>query len=402
MANDSNLIFKEIIVLHLLSKKKNVLRDSFKITKKVAEQHDISLDVILDKLISEEFLLSDSGKLSLTDKANEYLKTYNCFVIMFNHPEFDLSFDDFQSNSQWHTVKDNDIVWGIFNKRILEYTHSKMWGKLECNYSNMATLLIDEAKYEQALDFIFASAFLSTSGMCDENIVTTHMVEIWNSSVTNPLRVIIEKTGVNTDCLKDKYLNSKMVLSLLDILPFYYYNIEEACLFMLEALAKGDSKGIFTEQMLTVSLPKNKPNEEETERYFYNSTRNQMKREFGEDILAPNSRNESSTTTTNPKEPTKTPSTSNGGCYVATCVYGSYDCPEVWTLRRYRDDTLGSTWYGRLFIKAYYSVSPTIVKWLGKTKWFKRFWRVKLDKMVENLQSRGVECTPYSDREWDL
>lgn len=25
------------------------------------------------------------------------------------------------------------------------------------------------------------------------------------------------------------------------------------------------------------------------------------------------------------------------GCYVATCVYGSYDCPEVWTLRRFRD-----------------------------------------------------------------
>lgn len=23
----------------------------------------------------------------------------------------------------------------------------------------------------------------------------------------------------------------------------------------------------------------------------------------------------------------------SGGCYVATCVYGSYDCPEVWTLR---------------------------------------------------------------------
>src|SRR5699024_12626084 len=24
---------------------------------------------------------------------------------------------------------------------------------------------------------------------------------------------------------------------------------------------------------------------------------------------------------------------SSGGCYVATAVYGSYDCPEVWTLR---------------------------------------------------------------------
>ena len=25
------------------------------------------------------------------------------------------------------------------------------------------------------------------------------------------------------------------------------------------------------------------------------------------------------------------------GCYIATCVYGSYDCPQVLTLRRFRD-----------------------------------------------------------------
>ncbi len=24
---------------------------------------------------------------------------------------------------------------------------------------------------------------------------------------------------------------------------------------------------------------------------------------------------------------------SEGGYYVATCVYGPYDCPELWTLR---------------------------------------------------------------------
>ena len=88
------------------------------------------------------------------------------------------------------------------------------------------------------------------------------------------------------------------------------------------------------------------------------------------------------------------------GCYVATCVYGSYDCPEVWTLRRYRDNTLSVTWYGRLFIKTYYAVSPTLVKWFGKTKWFKKLWRGKLDKMIKNLQDRGVESTPYCDKEW--
>lgn len=90
----------------------------------------------------------------------------------------------------------------------------------------------------------------------------------------------------------------------------------------------------------------------------------------------------------------------NGGCYVATCVYGSYDCPQVWTLRRYRDDTLGSTWYGRLFIRTYYAISPTLVKWFGNTNWFKKLWKGKLDRMVTKLQSKGVEDTPYEDKKW--
>lgn len=88
------------------------------------------------------------------------------------------------------------------------------------------------------------------------------------------------------------------------------------------------------------------------------------------------------------------------GCYIATCVYGSYDCPEVWTLRRYRDNMLGSSWYGRAFIKLYYAISPTIVKWFGKTKWFKKMWKNKLDKMVKKLNNSGVDNTSYQDKKW--
>lgn len=88
------------------------------------------------------------------------------------------------------------------------------------------------------------------------------------------------------------------------------------------------------------------------------------------------------------------------GCYVATAVYGSYDCPEVWTLRRYRDYDLAETWYGRAFIHTYYAISPTLVKWFGDTEWFKNMWRGKLDRMVKDLQSKGYEDTPYDDRNW--
>ena len=93
--------------------------------------------------------------------------------------------------------------------------------------------------------------------------------------------------------------------------------------------------------------------------------------------------------------------TSSGcGCYVATAVYGSYDCPQVWTLRRYRDYTLAQTWYGRAFIKTYYAISPPLVKWFGHTNWFRNMWKPSLDKMVRKLNDKGVSDTPYQDKKW--
>lgn len=87
------------------------------------------------------------------------------------------------------------------------------------------------------------------------------------------------------------------------------------------------------------------------------------------------------------------------GCYVATAVYGSYDCPQVWTLRRFRDDYLASVWYGKLFISFYYYISPNLVKLFGNTHWFNRHFKNKLDKMVLNLQAKGYASTRYIDKD---
>ncbi len=88
------------------------------------------------------------------------------------------------------------------------------------------------------------------------------------------------------------------------------------------------------------------------------------------------------------------------GCYIATAVYGSYDCPEVWVLRRFRDYTLSNSWYGRSFICLYYVISPKIIKWFGKTEWFKKLWKPRLDKIVNYLMDKGVANTPYNDNNW--
>ncbi len=84
-------------------------------------------------------------------------------------------------------------------------------------------------------------------------------------------------------------------------------------------------------------------------------------------------------------------------CYIATAVYGSYDCPEVRILRRFRDFTLQNSLLGRLFIKSYYRISPILLKWFGHIFWFKRFCKFFLDKMIFILKSKGVSDETYND-----
>ena len=98
------------------------------------------------------------------------------------------------------------------------------------------------------------------------------------------------------------------------------------------------------------------------------------------------------------KSPNSKSQDNAGGCYVATSVYGSYDCPQVWVLRRFRDYNLAKTYRGRVFIKAYYAISPALVKRFGNTKWFNGLCRHPLDCLVKKCLAIGYSDTPYCDK----
>ena len=81
-------------------------------------------------------------------------------------------------------------------------------------------------------------------------------------------------------------------------------------------------------------------------------------------------------------EISETASNNTRGCYIATAVYGSYDSPEVIILRRFRDNVLQRHWWGRLFVRIYYFVSPPIAKWLKNTTSINSFVRRILNWFV--------------------
>ena len=86
------------------------------------------------------------------------------------------------------------------------------------------------------------------------------------------------------------------------------------------------------------------------------------------------------------------------GCYIATAVYGTYDCPELWVLRRFRDERLRASAAGRLAVRVYYAASPRLVKRFGGSGRARAFSKTLLDRFVVWLKKKGLSDRPYIGR----
>jgi exo-beta-1,3-glucanase (GH17 family) len=75
----------------------------------------------------------------------------------------------------------------------------------------------------------------------------------------------------------------------------------------------------------------------------------------------------------------------DGGCFIATAVYGSYFDPHVRILRAFRDKYLLKNHIGKVFVKLYYWLSPTIAKFIEKNCILKLAIRFALTPIVYGI-----------------
>lgn len=71
------------------------------------------------------------------------------------------------------------------------------------------------------------------------------------------------------------------------------------------------------------------------------------------------------------------------GCFIATAVYGSPYSPEVRFLRRYRDDILSKSIFGKYFIKKYYTYSPNIANRLKPLSFIKILLKMIINTFIK-------------------
>ena len=86
-------------------------------------------------------------------------------------------------------------------------------------------------------------------------------------------------------------------------------------------------------------------------------------------------------------KPQKSTASGKSGCYIATACYGNEFAPEVLHLKVFRDNILAKNYFGRLFIKSYYFLSPPIAEKLKGKERLNTFIRNQiLNKIVKRIK----------------
>ena len=78
------------------------------------------------------------------------------------------------------------------------------------------------------------------------------------------------------------------------------------------------------------------------------------------------------------------------GCFIATAAYGSSLSQEVFILRRWRDRLLLKKPFGRIFVNAYYKISPPIARIIEKSKILKRLVKAILKPLILYIKSKKL------------
>ena len=289
-----------VIVLYWIAKKKkgfDLGKNNY--PKWFMKTYGIDFEHVMLQYVQQGLLIVDNGFVKITSDGQAKIQEFDYVVYVHEHPKYCIALDDFRKAQNLHNVPLNDIVWGIFNERTITYTQKCMWGSMAANYANMTDLLIEEKRFEQALEFIFATAYLETSGMGDNNELTPihseftnkgwkklyldngmpeiFLFEINNYYVTVPFKKVQDRIHLEWPDIKERYLNSRQIAALEQLIPFRYFEKEESFEIFRQAIEADGKKSIFRLADCTRKLKWNKPDEKSTT-YFYASTENVMAR----------------------------------------------------------------------------------------------------------------------------
>lgn len=154
------------------------------------------------KSYKQIYVLSEKGKKFL-DENRDYIKIHT-------HPSWQITIDDYlkakkQSNSY---SSFNDLAWGIFNHRTIEYSKNRQYGLVRNNFYNMYQLLKEEEKNERALEMLIMVIIYDLSG-----VSTVELLELYKQGIYDKDQLL--------DSYSNIFLAPGIIKAISDLEPFY-------------------------------------------------------------------------------------------------------------------------------------------------------------------------------------
>jgi hypothetical protein len=81
-----------------------------------------------------------------------------------------------------------------------------------------------------------------------------------------------------------------------------------------------------------------------------------------------------------------------GGCFIATAAFGSKNAHEVIALRNFRDSYLNTSEAGRIFIRAYYRISPPLASFIKERPMLRGAAALALIPLVLLIENPYAAC----------
>lgn len=121
-------------------------------------------DALVDRLLEnadETFIRSKfpTRTFAISEKGQEFLNEHSAYVKLHQHLSWGISWQEFDANKR-PGYSDNDIIWGILNKRIGTTTS---FGRTE--YLSMYQLLVEEGKRKDAIAMLLRIIYIDVSGV---------------------------------------------------------------------------------------------------------------------------------------------------------------------------------------------------------------------------------------------
>ena len=78
----------------------------------------------------------------------------------------------------------------------------------------------------------------------------------------------------------------------------------------------------------------------------------------------------------------------NSDCFIATVIYQDICHPKITLLRKYRNQVLYQSAWGRIFVRVYYFIGPGLAKIINRIHFLKTLFQMILDWFVLRIENK--------------